>query len=197
MKPENNRRDRSYELNDEAKELRDFSFFRGIDLANREVYSPEKASRVPPEGAWAIITRQLPPVEHGLNERVRVGRIFWVEQHEESDDVGFLFNGTYKVYCRTEWGDLCLWPYEYSIIEFEAVLSMWQAKEITFHPTNMELGRLNDVVYYARTRGISLQDSIVMALGSIKGSIGWFESIPELATECEAMEERVHRWRAS
>lgn len=193
-RPEDCRKsNRSYELTEEAKEARDQSFMLGVDPANRMVYDPGK-SKIPQDGAWVMITRQLPPMEHRLNKKVRVGRIFWVGQHEESDDFGFLFNGTYKVFCQTEWGSLWLWPYEYSPIEVESILIMWQADEIVFHPVNMELGRLNDIIYYARAKGISLQDATVMALGTIKGPVGWFEPKPELATRCESMEARVHRW---
>jgi hypothetical protein len=41
-----------------------------------------------------------------------------------------------------------------------------------------------------------LADAMVMALGTIKGPVGWFEpSTRELRRECEAMEARVHRWK--
>lgn len=185
--------DAGYELSDRAKQLLDKSPFGWCDPANREIYNPLPQSRVPESGAWALITRQLPPIEGRIDEHVRVGRIFYVERLDATDLTGFKPDGTYKVRLRSPWGEVHLYPYEYSTIEVATVLSMWTEDELVFHPSNMEPARLSEVTFYARSRGIGLADAMVMALGTLVGPVGWFEpASAELAEECEAMERRVH-----
>jgi len=161
--------------------------------ANLEVYDPRAGSRVPAGGAWALITRKLPPLEHNLDREMRVGRIFFVEHLGNADEAGFLPDGSYKVICRSPWGDLCLMPYEYSVVPVADILSMWSAEELVFHPLRVDDARFNEIAFYARSRGIALGDAAAMALGTLAGSgVGWFEPRPDLAEECEAMEARVH-----
>jgi hypothetical protein len=162
------------------------------DPANMEVYDPREKSRIPDAGAWAMIVRQLPPIEGGLNENLRVGRLFYLEQIEGTDDAGFLRNGTYKALCRSPWGDLHLWPYEYSTFDTADVVSLWASGELVFHPLNIDSARLSEIAFYARSRGIGLADAAVMALGTLAGPVGWFEPRADLAEDCEAMERRVH-----
>ncbi len=140
-----------------------------------------------------MIVRQLPPIEKGFRETIRVGRVFYIEHVSEADEVGFSPGGKYKVLCNSPWGSVCLWPYEYSVIDTAKLLSLWESKELVFHPI-AENVRFTDALFYVRSRGIAIQDAMVMVLGSFKGPVGWFEPSPELAEECEAMEERVHRW---
>jgi len=166
-----------------------------IDPANIEVYTPRVSQLIAKEGAWVMITRALPPMEENINEHFRVARVFYVNRLPSTDAEGFLLDGTYKVICHSPWGDVCLWPYEYATIDVRVVLELWQAGELIFHPTDMEAGRFNDIVFYARSRGIGLADAMVMALGTFQASIGWFEARPDLAEIAEEMEARVHRWQ--
>lgn len=160
---------------------------------NREVYRPGDKQLIPPTGQWAMITRQLPPLEGRIDEHFGVGRIFYLEHLSDSDAQGYRPDGTYKVICHSPWGDVCLWPYEYSALPVETIISLWSLGEIEFHPINIESGRLNEVVFYCRSRGIGLADAAVMALGTFSGSVGWFEPRADLAEECEAMATHVHR----
>lgn len=189
--------DTGYELSDRAKQLLAKSPFGWCDPANREVYDPRPQSRVPESGAWALITRQLPPIEGRIDQHVRVGRVFYVEQlHGASgatDAAGFQPDGKYKVRCRSPWGEVHLLPYEYSMIDAAAILAMWADAELRFHPLDVEPARLSEVTFYARSRGIGPADAMVMALGTLAGPVGWFEpTSAELAEECEAMEHRAH-----
>jgi len=185
-----------YELSDRAKSLLDKSPFGWCDPANHEIYDPRPQSRIPAAGSWALITRQLPPIEGRIDQHVRVGRVFYVERLDATDEAGFRADGTYKVRLCLPWGEVQLWPYEYSVIEIPSLLAMWTDGELTFHPLNVEPARLSEVTFYARSRGIALADAMVMALGTIAGPVGWFEpASAELAAKCEAMERGVHATR--
>ena len=130
-----------------------------------------------------------------MDKAARVGCIFWVERQANADHEGFTPNGTYLVTCYTPQGQVKIWPYEYSVMKAETVIAIWQDDEILFHPADIEPARFNDIVFYARSRGISLSDATVVALGSITGPVGWFEPHPDLVPAIEAMEERVNRWK--
>ena len=162
------------------------------DPANADVYAPRLHQRVPKCGAWAMVTRRLPPIEGGLDEHLRVGRVFYVEHQSNADDDGFMPDGTYKVVCHSPFGTVHLWPYEYSAIEPARLIDYWQAGEMVFHPEHVETARFSDVTFYARSRGISLADAAVMALGTFAGSIGWFEPRADLAPEMEALADRLN-----
>ena len=43
----------------------------------------------------------------------------------------------------------------------------------------------NDVVFYARSRGIPLGEAAAMGLGSIQANVGWFEPREDLVPELE------------
>jgi hypothetical protein len=169
--------------------------------ANISVYDPEPKQIIAKSGAWIMITRQLPPIEGGLDKKVRVGRIFYAWHHEDADEKGFRPTGLYMVrmVAPSDGGEsareLSLYPYEYSAMSIESILGMWAAGEIRFHPRNIDLAQMNSVVFYARSRGIPVVDAMVMALGTLNGDVGWFEPVEELAEEIEAMEERVNRWK--
>lgn len=163
-----------------------------VNPENIQVYDPPDSTRIPPGGSWAMITRRLPPLEGQLDREFRVGRILWIERVRDADVNGFSKGGVYKVLCRSPWGEVCLWPYEYSTIDTAAIVSMWTAGEIVFHPTDIDNARFTEIAFYARTRGIGLGEAAVMALGSLSGPVGWFEPRADLAEECEAMERAVH-----
>lgn len=180
----------SYERLDEEKE-----FLMPIygNPAQDAIWDPGPKQRFGKAGAWAMVTRQLPPLEGRVDKHVRVGRIFFLQHIAEADEYGFTMDGHFKALCRCPWGDVCLWPYEYSTIEANEVLDLWQKKELKFHPTNVQPARFNDIVFYARSRGIGLADAMVMALGTLSAPVGWFEpATKKLARACEEMEARVH-----
>ena len=166
----------------------------GANPANADVYAPRAHQRVPKPGAWAMITRQLPPMEFMLDEQIRVGRVFYVEHEENADEQGFLPNGTYKVVCRSPWHEARLWPYEYSVVAADRLTALWQDGVLLFHPLNLEPARFSHMVFYAQSRGIGLADAAVMALGTLAGPVGWFEPHPDVAPDLEAMVERINRW---
>lgn len=187
----------SYERQGHEKDLLVTRYAMFGDTANTLVHDPGEKQRVPKGGAWVMITRQLPAMEKAMDKHIKVARMFYVEHDGEADEFGFLPDGSYKVVCRSPWGDVKLWPYEYSTIDTPALMDLWQSKEIIFHPLNVQLARFNDIVFYARSRGIGLSDAMVMALGTLKGPVGWFEPTKKLAREAEAMERSAHReWKS-
>ncbi len=186
----------SYELTNHEKEIK-----LGYPWGSHEdtfVFNPAPKQRVPKGGAWVMIVRQLPGIERGIDRHIRVCRFFWVEHQSNADSFGFMPDGNYKVICRSPWGDVHLWPYEYSVMQPQELLDLWQTGDLKFHPTNVQLARFNDIVFYARQRGIGLADAMVLALGTIKGPVGWFEPATErLRKDAEAMERRAHRpWKS-
>lgn len=192
----------NHELSEDEKDAHVLSLWG--HPANREMIDPPERKRIPKEGAWIMITRQLPPLEGGLDEHIRFGRIFYAEHENGTDAAGFAPDGMYKVKVRSPWADVSLWPYEYMVLPVEEILKMWQSGELVFNPTNVEPGRLNAIVFYARSRCIGLADAMVMALGSLAAPVGWFEPSEELAGAVEAMAniggpltEENHRRRAA
>lgn len=184
-----------YELPQSEKEDESYLYaIGGGHPANDEMHDPREKSRIPKEGAWVLIIRALPPIAGDLDKQIRVGRVFFAEHCDGADEKGFQQNGTYKVRIQSEWGDVCLWPYEYSMIEPLEVIKMWQDGAMIFHPVNMEAARFDQVTFYLRSRGIPMAQAVVMTLGSILAPIGWFEPEPGLAATLEGMEERINRW---
>lgn len=183
----------TFERTDDEKDFLCDRISRFADQANGEVYNPGPKQRIPKGGAWAMITRKLPGIEGSIDQHIRVARFFFLEHCGEADQFGFLPDGRYMALCNSSWGTVRLWPYEYSVVPVPSILEMWQDGEIIFHPVNVQLARFNDIVFYARSRGILLADAMVLALGTLKGPVGWFEPRPDLAKEAEDMEEGVHR----
>lgn len=155
--------------------------WRDAHPANTDVYAPREHQRVPKGGAWALIMRRLPPLERNLDEQLRPALVFWVEHMANADDEGFTPNGTYQVLCRSPFGDVVLWPYEYAVIRPEFLTDAWQRGELLFHPMATSEKPFSDILFYCLSRGISRGDAVVMALGTMSGPVGWFEPVPELA----------------
>lgn len=183
----------TYELTPEQKAMSNMFGIAGRNPADREVMEPPANKRITKDGGWAMIIRKLPPIEKGFQGTMRVGRVFYIEHTGEADDAGFTPGGKYKVLCNSPWGSVCLWPYEYSVMDTTKLFSLWESKELIFHPL-AENVRFSDALHYVRSRGVSLEDAMVMVLGTLKGPVGWFEPAPGLSEQCEEMEERVHRW---
>ena len=184
-----------YGLQGEALEeavLNRIGFSETSDVCNAEVVAPRPNQLVAKGGAWAMIARALPPMEFELDKHVRVGRVFYVSHFSNADNLGFSPDGTYKVACATPWHDLTLWPYEYTVVPTDRLLAYWQEGALVFHPMNVEAGRFNQIVFYARSRGIDVADAMVMALGTLTGPVGWFEPHQDIAADMEAMAERIN-----
>lgn len=158
-----------------------------VHPGNREVYDPGERKMLPETGAWIMVIRGLPAIEGGVDEHVRPGRFFFAERDPSGDSEGFGSDGTYKIVVHSPWGDVNLFPHEYARVETEFVLGCWQSGEVEFHPLHIEAARLNEVTFYARSRGVSLAMAAAMALGSLSANIGWFEPVGDLAKEAEEM----------
>lgn len=167
----------SYRLRGDALDVKIYqsTAFPGTNPCNSDVYAPAEKQLVPQDGAWAMITRELPPMELTLDEHVTIGRVFYLEHCSNADREGFLPDGSYKVLTHSPWGDVWLWPYEYTVIRPEVIIDLWTHGGLVFHPINVQSSTLNAIVFYARSRGISLHDATVMALGTMKGPVGWFD----------------------
>lgn len=154
---------------------------------NRQSYDPDERQVLPKDGAWIMVIRPLPPLVGGLDEHIRPGRFFFAERDPGGDEDGFCADGTYKAVVQSEWGEVKLFPYEYARMETDFILQCWQAEEIRFHPLHIEAARLNEVTFYAMSRGVPLASAVVMALGTLNTNIGWFEPAEAIAAEAEVM----------
>lgn len=148
---------------------------------NGEVYDPRDNQMLPKAGGWCIITRPLPPMERRLDEQVTMGRVFWCDQVANADERGFLPDGQYKVLCRSPFGDLCLWPYEYRVLDSAYLTMAWQEGGFTFHPSEKSEDQFSEQLFYCLSRGIQRADAVVMCLGTMSGPVGWFEPSEEVA----------------
>lgn len=180
----------TYEL-EEKRKARLF-FFNPLELMS---YDPPEQARLPEEGAWVLVLRELPPLQEDVHLKVTPGRVFWATRQPGCDAFGFSSHGTYKALARTPWGAVGLWPYEYSTIATDRILAYWEAKELVFHPTAENL-RFTDALFYIRSRGIALEDAMVMALGTMKGPVGWFEPSADLVGRCAELGRHGLDWAA-
>ena len=171
----------TYELTDEMKEKR--GRFPGTSLLDDEIFDPSQKKRIPKAGAWVMLLR-IPNIQ--IQKNLCRGQIFFAKQAETAaDSIGFDTRGMYKIQIFTPWGECCLWPYEYSVPKLDDVLSLWDSKELIFHPFQGE-PRMTDVLSYIRSRGIGLAQALPMALGSFTEPVGWFDVAEEIRESIEA-----------
>ena len=162
----------TYERSNEDKKRRRQAdaTFRSNPLES-DTYDPPQDRRLPSDGAWVMILR--PPMALARRFRFQRGQIFFATHEDGADEFGFLASGDYKVRITTPWGQCCLWPYEYSVMDPALIMSLKGEGELEFIPFTKN-AVLNDQVFYLRSRGIPLNDAMVMALGTLKSAVGWF-----------------------
>lgn len=171
----------TYEKSKEEKERRrraDWEF-RSNPL-EADIYDPPEDRRIPSDGAWVLLLR--PPMALPKRFRFQRGQIFFATQEDGSDEFGFLASGDYKIRITTPWGQCCLWPYEYSVMDPTLIMPLITEGELEFIPLTKN-PVLNDQVFYLRSRGIPLKDAMVMALGTLKSAVGWFRPSRKVARQ--------------
>lgn len=161
--------------------------------AGAYVYSPRPDQMIPPDGAWVMITRELSPIERDLHKQFIVGGVFFAERLGETDAEGFPSDGRYRVRVNSPWGEVVLWPYEYAVKDAVHVTELWGEGALEFTATSIEQARLNDVVFYCRQRCIGLADAMVMALGTLKGSVGYFLPPESVREDLRQLAEAINR----
>jgi hypothetical protein len=190
----------TYEMTDEEKDKQEM--FVGASLApnedmadrlravegmmlNREVYNPSASKRFKRPGTWVMLLR-VPPVGLPIRDKsihatkvMSRGLMFWARHDEGTDEFGFNAKGLYKVVTTTPWGEVHLWPYEYSVMDPVAITKMYQAGELIFHPMTKR-PTFTDELFYVMSRGVPVEEAMPMVLGGMVGPIGWFEPSPEL-----------------
>lgn len=180
-KPRRVKRRGDLEMTAEAKKEREYSACIFGNALNGEVYNPHENQLIAEVGSWVMIRRQLPPMEREMDQHITIGRVFWAERTTGTDEEGFnLKDGTYKVLCRSPFGELCLWPYEYIVLDATYLTAAWQDGALAFNPTGLSEAQFTDQMFYCMSRGIGRADAAVMCLGSLSGPIGWFEPAEEV-----------------
>ena len=143
----------------------------------REMHIPGHKA-IPAVGCWVGITRELPTIRGNKIVRSSGGGVFWAERPSGAGDDGMMPDGTHKAVLRgLPDGDVYLWPFEYTVLDVETILRHWQSGGLLAHPLNVDPARLSMVSFYARSRGIGLEDAVVMALGELSGPVAWFERV--------------------
>lgn len=173
----------TYERSDAEKERR-----RGADATFRmnpldsDIYDPPQDRRISSDGAWVMILRT--PFAFPKRFRFQRGQIFFATHEDGADEFGFMASGDYKIRITTPWGQCCLWPYEYSVMDPASIMPLKAEGELEFIPFTKN-AVLNDQVFYLRSRGIPLNDAMVMTLGTLKSAVGWFRPSRKVARELE------------
>jgi hypothetical protein len=171
----------TYELSKyEKEEIENGPWVSDHDL---EIYSPPAAKKITKKGAWIMIIRA--PKFGSKFKKLRAGQVHWADQDDEADEQGFNPKGVYKVTVKSPWGEFKLYPYEYSVVTAEWIIGTWSSGEYIFHLKKANV-KLNDILFYIRSRGIPFSQAVPMALGSFDKPVGWFEPTEELQAEIDA-----------
>jgi hypothetical protein len=147
---------------------------------NMSIYDPHETERVSEVGGWAMIRRPLPAIERDLDKYVTIGCVFWVTQMEGTED-GFDKYGRYKVRCASPFGEVCLWPYEYVILDAQFLMHACQEGALHFHPAAISAEQFTEQMFYCMKCGIGREEAMMMSLGTLTGPVGWFEPHAEVA----------------
>lgn len=199
----------TYEATDQEKQLtfedRGFAWDTGLDCVENWRYNPPARSRIPQTGGWAMLIRK-PMFGPPLQDRLKVGMVFWARHEENCDEFGFNQRGEYAVIIQSPWAEFKLFPWEYSVMDTASLFGMWQNKEMAFRP-HIGITIFSDALFYVQSRGIGLEEALPMVLGTITGNVGWFRPRADLqkiinqtfrySTGLPILDEENHRRRAA
>lgn len=141
----------------------------------REVlrYDPLDTQVINESGAYVTFVGSLQAVE-GAHSTLRPGETYFANWAPGTQE-GWTRYGQFLVTIQTERGPAWLFPDEYMVLAPEHLWYLVQDGTLRFTP-NQGVGRMEfgDRVHYVRSRGIKLEDAVLMCLGDVKTDIGYF-----------------------
>lgn len=142
---------------------------------SREIlrYDPLDAQLIDESGAYITFVGSLQAVE-GVHGTLRPGETYFANWALDTKE-GWTRYGQFLVTIQTERGPAWLFPDEYVVLAPDHLWYLVQDGTLRFTP-NQGIGRMEfgDRVHYVRSRGIRLEDAVLMCLGDIKSDIGYF-----------------------
>jgi hypothetical protein len=141
----------------------------------REVlrFDPLDSQVIDENGAYVTFVGSAQAVE-GAHSTLRPGETYFANHAPDTKD-GWTRCGQFLVTIQTERGPAWLFPDEYVVLGPDHLWYLVQDGTLRFTP-NQGIGRMEfgDRVHYVRSRGIRLEDAVLMCLGDVKTDIGYF-----------------------
>lgn len=146
----------------------------------REVlrFDPLDSQVIDENGAYVTFVGSAQAVE-GAHSTLRPGETYFANHAPDTKD-GWTRYGQFLVTIQTERGPAWLFPDEYVVLAPDHLWYLVQDGTLRFTP-NQGIGRMEfgDRVHYVRSRGIRLEDAVLMCLGDIKTDIGYFTPVSQ------------------
>lgn len=139
-------------------------------------YSPLDNQLIDESGAYVTFVGSMQAVE-GAHSTLRPGETYFANWAPDTKE-GWTQYGQFLVATQTERGPAWLFPDEYVVLTPMHLWYLVQDGTLRFTP-NQGIGRMEfgDRVHYVRSRGIRLEDAVLMCLGDIKTDIGYFTPV--------------------
>lgn len=139
-------------------------------------YDPLENQLIDEGGAYVTFVGSVQAVE-GAHGTLRPGETYFAKWAPDTKE-GWTQYGQFLVTIQTERGPAWLFPDEYVVLAPDHLWYLVQDETLRFTP-NQGIGRMEfgDRVHYVRSRGIRLEDAVLMCLGDIKTDIGYFTPI--------------------
>jgi hypothetical protein len=139
-------------------------------------YSPLDDQVIGEGGAYITFVGSAQAVE-GAHSTLRPGETYFASWAPDTKE-GWTRHGQFLVTIQTERGPAWLFPDEYVVLAPDHLWYLVQDGTLRFTP-NQGIGRMEfgDRVHYVRSRGIRLEDAVLMCLGDIKTDIGYFTPV--------------------
>lgn len=167
----------SNRLTPEAIAIETATYFRGSQ-DRREIlrYDPLGNQVIGESGGYVTFVGSAQAVE-GVHSTLRPGETYFASWAPDTKE-GWTRYGQFLITIQTERGPVWLFPDEYVVLAPDHLWYLVQDGTLRFTP-NQGIGRMEfgDRVHYVRSRGIRLEDAVLMCLGDIKSDIGYFTPI--------------------
>ncbi len=139
-------------------------------------YDPLDNQVIDEGGAYVTFVGSAQSVQ-GAHSTLRAGETYFANWAPDTKE-GWTQYGQFLVIIQTERGPAWLFPDEYVVLAPEHLWYLVQDETLRFTP-NQGIGRMEfgDRVHYVRSRGIRLEDAVLMCLGDIKSDIGHFTPV--------------------
>lgn len=149
------------------------SAIHGMNPRDALRFDPMESQLIDERGAYATFVGSVQAVE-GAHSTLRPGETYFAQWAPETTN-GWTQYGQFLVTIQTERGPAWLFPDEYVVLAPDHLWYLVQDGTLRFTP-NQGIGRMEfgDRVHYVRSRGVRLEDAVLMCLGDIRSDIGYF-----------------------